>query len=240
MIPLVHDFSGETVLVFGGGSVGTRKASRFVGEARVVVVSPTFDERLVEIAAAGDGGSTDDGGSTGDGGSADDDGSTVDLVRAAPNAASVHAWVDRASPALVVAATDDAAINAAAEAAARERGALVNRTDESGDRDPGSVVVPATVADDPIRVAISTGGESPALAKALRERIEAEIEGAGAMAELSGALRTELQARDVEPDIRREAVRAVVRSPRVWKGLQEGESKGRHEAERVIEEMIPT
>ncbi|WP_418280654.1 precorrin-2 dehydrogenase/sirohydrochlorin ferrochelatase family protein [Halorubrum sp. DTA98] len=235
MIPLFHDFAGETVLVFGGGAVGARKARRFAAESRVVVVSPTFDEALVELAderpsAAGDPASTDSEGA-GDGG-------RIDLVRDAPDAHGVRELVDRTSPALVVAATDDAAINAAAEAAAREAGALVNRTDRSGERDPGSVVVPATVDDGPVRVAISTGGRSPALSKALRERIEAEIDGAGAMAELSGSLRSELHERDVDPVRRRAAIRAVVRSDRVWKALQEGVSKGSQEAEKVIEEVL--
>jgi hypothetical protein len=39
MIPLLHDFTGATVLVFGGGTVGARKARRFASEADVVVVS---------------------------------------------------------------------------------------------------------------------------------------------------------------------------------------------------------
>ncbi|MDR9382052.1 MAG: NAD(P)-dependent oxidoreductase, partial [Natronomonas sp.] len=42
MIPLYHDFTDETVLVFGGGPVGARKARRFAREAAVVVVSPEF------------------------------------------------------------------------------------------------------------------------------------------------------------------------------------------------------
>ena len=42
MIPLLHDFTGTTVLVVGGGRVGARKARRFAREARVVVVSPAF------------------------------------------------------------------------------------------------------------------------------------------------------------------------------------------------------
>jgi len=139
---------------------------------------------------------------------------------------------------LAVAATDDAAVNAAVESAALDRGILVNRTDVSGGRDPGSVVVPATVEDDQVTVALSTGGTSPALAKALRERIEAEIEGAGAMAALSGEIREELKAADVPPKKRREAVRRVVRSRGVWKGLQKGRSYGRQEADTVIEEVL--
>ena len=232
MIPLYHDFTGETVLVFGGGAVGARKASRFADEARVVVVSPTFDERLVDLAGetAGTGG----------------DAPAVALVRAAPDADAVREWVNRLGPALVVAATDDTGTNAAAEAAALDAGALINRTDVSaadradreGGRDVRSVVVPATVEDDPVAVALSTGGSSPALAKALRERIEADIDGAGAMAELSGTLRAELKAREVPPEARREAIRHVVRSEGVWKGLQKGRSYGRQEADSVIEEVL--
>lgn len=221
MIPLVHDFAGETVLVVGGGSVGSRKARRFASEADVVVVSPSFDERLREFA-------TEESGS-------DDETGSVDLVREAVDADDVEAWVERTDPALVVAATDDAAINAAAEAAARKRNALINRTDESGARDVDSVVVPATVDEDPVTVAISTGGTSPALSRYLRQRIETEIEGAGAMAELTGELREELQAEGVDPDVRRDAIRAVVRSSPVWKALQAGDTNARQEADRVVQ-----
>ncbi|WP_123622538.1 bifunctional precorrin-2 dehydrogenase/sirohydrochlorin ferrochelatase [Halorubrum sp. CSM-61] len=228
MIPLYHDFAGETVLVFGGGAVGSRKASRFADEARVVVASPAFDDRLADL---------------GEGDAAEGDVGSVELVRAAPAPDAVSDWVDRLDPALVVAATDDAAVNAAAEAAALDAGALVNRTDvsaadRSGGRGARSVVVPATVEDDPVRVALSTGGASPALAKALRERIEAEIDGAGAMAELSGTLRAELKDRGIAPERRREAIRRVVRSEGVWKALQKGDSYGRKEADSVIEEVL--
>ncbi len=220
MTPLYHDLSGETVLVFGGGSVGSRKIIGFADEARVVAVSPAFADRLL---AAGDGHA---------------ERARIDLIRAEPDPAAVREWINRVSPALVVAATDDRAVNAAAEAVALETGILVNRTDVSGGRDVGSVVVPATIEDDPVSVAISTGGASPALSKALRQRIEAEIDGAGAMAELSGELRRELVDRGVDPETRREAIRHVVRSEGVWKGLQKGRSNGRQEAYTVIEEVI--
>jgi precorrin-2 dehydrogenase/sirohydrochlorin ferrochelatase len=48
VIPLLHDFTGEVVLVFGGGPVGARKARRFGREARVVVLSPAFADRVFE------------------------------------------------------------------------------------------------------------------------------------------------------------------------------------------------
>ncbi|MDB9278542.1 NAD(P)-dependent oxidoreductase [Halorubrum ezzemoulense] len=221
MTPLYHDFAGETVVVFGGGAVGSRKARGFDEAARVVVVSPDFDERLP---------SPDDPAAERD--------TAIELLRAAPDADAVAGWIDRLGPALAVAATDDAAVNTAVESAALDRGILVNRTDVSGGRDPGSVVVPATVEDEPVTVALSTGGTSPALAKALRERIEAEIEGAGEMAALSGEIREELKSEGIPPEKRREAVRRVVRSRGVWKGLQKGRSNGRQEADTVIEEVL--
>jgi precorrin-2 dehydrogenase/sirohydrochlorin ferrochelatase len=227
MTPLYHDLAGETVLVFGGGPVGRRKADRFADETRVIVVSPAFDEGLLGLADGADGDCD-----------ADPAPPRVELIRAAPDATAVRGWIDRCSPALVVAATDDPAVNAAAEAAALGAGILVNRTDVSGGRDPGSVVVPATVEDGPVRVAISTGGRSPALSKALRQRIESEIEGAGAMAELSGDLRSELAEAGVDPADRRAAIRRVVRSEGVWKGLQKGRSNARTEAYNVIEEVL--
>jgi precorrin-2 dehydrogenase/sirohydrochlorin ferrochelatase len=211
MIPLLHDFEGETVLVVGGGPVGARKARRFAQEADVVVLSPEF---------------------------ADDDFGDADRVQTEPAPAEASDWVERTDPALVVAATDDAAVNDAFAAAAREAGALVNRADESGGRDADSVVVPATVRDDPVTVAVATGGASPALSKHLREELESEFEGAGEMATLTAALRADLKAAGVAPKRRREAVRAVVRSDAVWKALRTGSSNPRETAEGVVSSAV--
>ena len=207
MIPLLHDFTDETVLVFGGGPVGARKARWFAREAAVTVVSPDFADREF-----GD----------------------AELVREAPDADGIRSWISRTDPALVVAATDDAGLNAAAEAAARERGALVNRADDHGEQTIGNVVVPATVRDDPVLLAIATGGTSPALSKYLREAFEEQFAGAGAMAELTGDLREELQTTDMSTSERRDAIRTVVRSDDVWKALDSGRSNVRQVAADVI------
>lgn len=207
MIPLFHDFTDETVLIFGGGAVGARKARRFAREADVVVVSPDFCETEF-----GD----------------------VERVREAPDADGVRDWVARTDPALVVAATDDESLNETIVAAAREHGALVNRADRSGERPVGSVVVPATVRDGPVTLAVSTDGTSPALSKHLRGRFEEEFAGVGELAELTATLREELKAADLSPAERREAVRAVVNSDRVWKALDSGTNNTHRVASDVI------
>ena len=211
MIPLYHDFTGETVLVFGGGPVGARKARRFVREAAVVVVSPAFSEA---------------------------DYGAAQRVRASPSPDDVDSWIDRVDPALVVAATDDEDVNEAVERAASERGVLVNRADRAGGRDVGSVVVPATVRDGDVVVSVSTSGSSPALSRELRSRIESEVRGAGEMASLTADVREELKASGVEPAARRAAIRELVRSEWVWKGLGTGSAKARRRADAVVEAAL--
>lgn len=213
MIPLAHDFTGERVLVVGGGSVGARKARHFAVEADVVVVSPAF---------------------------ADADFAGAERIRASPTPETIAEWVDRVDPALVVAATDDAALNDAAAAAAREAGVLVNRADrsasvpdeagadenavETGERPVHDVAVPATVRDEPVVVSISTGGTSPALARELRRRVEGEIEGAGDVARVTGELRRRLREAGVGAEIRKNAIRAAVESPEQWTDLRSGDA----------------
>ncbi len=207
MIPLLHDFSEATVLIFGGGPVGARKARRFDREADVVVVSPAFCDR-----------------SFGD----------AELIREAPEPAAVADWFDRFEPALAVAATDDEAVNAAVAAEANARGTLVNRADESGSREPGSVVVPATIREDPVVVAVATGGTAPALSKYLREDLEDRLAGAGEMATVCSTLRSELKDRDVPPTERRTIVTDVVNSSAAWTDLRTGTSN----CEQVIEDVL--
>lgn len=206
MIPLLHDFTGATVLVYGGGRVGARKARRFAREARVVVVSPSF---------------------------VDGDFGGAERVRARPDPDDVGTWIARADAALVVVATDDEAVNDAVAAAARDHGALVNRADESGGRDTGSVVVPATVREDPVVVAVGTGGTSPALSRYLREELEPLLDGAGAVADLTANVRRDLHERGVPPETRRAVVRRVVESPAVWDAARAGDG-----AVTVVETVV--
>ncbi|RQG88816.1 bifunctional precorrin-2 dehydrogenase/sirohydrochlorin ferrochelatase [Natrarchaeobius halalkaliphilus] len=213
MIPLLHDFTDATVLVFGGGPVGARKARRFAREATVIVVSPTFTDR---------------------------DFGPSERVRAAPGPTEVAAWIDRTSPALVVAATDDRDVNDAVDEAARARDVLVNRADRSGGRDFGSVVVPATVRDDPVVVSVATGGRAPALSRYLRRELEESISGAGSMATFCAELRRELKSRNVSSSRRQEIVTDAVNSPAVWTALRSGTSNDRQVIEDVLDEELST
>jgi precorrin-2 dehydrogenase/sirohydrochlorin ferrochelatase len=129
-------------------------------------------------------------------------------------------------------------VNAAVAREARERGVLVNRADRSGERDAGSVVVPATVREDPVVVALATGGSAPALSRYLRERVGEEIDGAGEMASIVSEIRTDLKRREVRPEARRAAVRAVVEDARVWKHLGSDTDKARRTADGIVADEL--
>lgn len=210
MIPLLHDFAGSRVLVFGGGPVGARKARRFAREAEVVVLSPSF---------------------------VDADFGDATRKRAAPDPAEVPDWIDRIEPALVVATTDNSEVNAAVEDTAQERGLLVNRADHSGERAPGSVVLPAIARSDPVVVGVSTQGHAPTVSAVLRDEIDAQLDGAGKLAVFVGALRDRIDERDVDSRDRRDVLAAVAASESIRTLLAEGETDRAHDAaEKLLRE----
>lgn len=111
---------------------------------------------------------------------------------------------------LVIAATDDASVNRSVWREAERRGCLVNVVD---DPEHSNFIVPAVVQRGELGIAISTGGNSPALARRLRERIEKLIGPEyGVLAELLGELRPELIASFPEGKERLQAALRVVDS----------------------------
>jgi uroporphyrin-III C-methyltransferase/precorrin-2 dehydrogenase/sirohydrochlorin ferrochelatase len=92
---------------------------------------------------------------------------------------------------LVVAATDDPALNERVATAARARHLLCNVVD---DAERSGFIVPAIVDRSPLVIAISSGGVAPVLARLARERIETMFdESFGALAQLLEAWRTRIK-----------------------------------------------
>lgn len=111
---------------------------------------------------------------------------------------------------LVIAATNDAIVNEAVWQEAQRRGCLVNVVD---DPQHSNFILPAVVQRGEMSISISTGGNSPALARRMRERIEKLIGPEyGVLAELMGELRPELIASFPEGKERLEAALRVVDS----------------------------
>ena len=93
--------------------------------------------------------------------------------------------------AIVIAATNDHDVNAAVSAASRARRIPVNVVDDPA---LSTFIFPAIVDRSPIIVAVSSGGESPVLARRVREQIEAILpEKLGALARFMGERRKAVQ-----------------------------------------------
>ena len=99
---------------------------------------------------------------------------------------------------VVMVATDDGAVNAEVSAEGKRRRVWVNAADDPANCD---FILPAVIRKGSITVAASTGGGSPALARRLREELEAYLtEEMPALADLLKEVRAELRSRGVLPD----------------------------------------
>ena len=169
------------VVVVGGGRVAERRVAGLLeAEAQVTVIGPWLTPQLHAWAKAG---------------------RLVAIERD-------YRAGDLAGAFLVIAATDDPAVNRAACAEAEAMGCLINSAAQPA---LGNCLVPAVVRRGEITIAISTGGASPALARHLRRRLEETIgaEYAG-IAALLGELRPALLARFSDDRARAEAVERLL------------------------------
>lgn len=170
LFPIFADLKDRRVLVVGGGAVAERKALALLEAAAVVVVgAPALTPALTALAA---------------------DGRIHHLAgRFDP------AWLDEVW--LVVAATDDRAVNAAVSEAAGARRIFSNVVD---DPELSSFQVPSIVDRSPVIVAISSSGVAPVLARRIRERIESLFDHTlGQLAGLAATYRKRIRA--AHPDL---------------------------------------
>jgi siroheme synthase-like protein len=111
---------------------------------------------------------------------------------------------------LVISATNDAVAQENIAAAARSRNIPINTVDQPKLCD---FIVPAVVQKGDVVIAISTSGKSPALAAALRRRIESVVtDDAGRTAVVLGVVRKEVHTRFADPDRRKEVFESIVAS----------------------------
>ncbi|HEV8449388.1 MAG TPA: bifunctional precorrin-2 dehydrogenase/sirohydrochlorin ferrochelatase [Gemmatimonadaceae bacterium] len=160
--PLTLEGTSISALVVGAGRVATRKALALLDAgARVRVVALAGTTELEHTAA-------------------DDDRLTVTRAPYSPTQIG--------DATLVVAATDDPALNASIARDAREKGRLVNVVDAP---DVGNCTTPAVLRSGSLVVSVTAGGV-PAAAKRIRDALATKLDGryASAVAHLAALRRT--------------------------------------------------
>jgi len=169
-LPLFHKLRGSRVLIVGGGEIALRK-SRLLADAGAVlrVVAPEIEAQLAELARHSGGEILSRGYQSGD----------LDGCQ------------------LIIAATDDQALNAQVSADAHQRCVPVNVVDAPA---LCSVIFPAIVDRSPLVVAVSSGGDAPVLARLIRAKLETWIPAAyGELAGLGARFRHKVKA--LYPDV---------------------------------------
>ncbi|MFI5280434.1 MAG: bifunctional precorrin-2 dehydrogenase/sirohydrochlorin ferrochelatase [Gemmatimonadales bacterium] len=141
--PVALDLTGRPCLVVGGGAVAERKVSALVDAGARVTV---VSPSLTPV-----------------------------LLQVATEAPLCwrpreYARGDAAGFVLVMVATDDRDVNAAVAAECRERGILVNCADDPARCD---FILPSVLRRGAVTVAVSTGGQSPTMARLVREQLDA-------------------------------------------------------------------
>ena len=165
LFPLFVELDGRPCVVIGGGAVAERKVAALLDAGAVVTVVSPALSPALAGLVA--------------------DGRIAHVARG-------YTSGDLIGVALAFAATDDGAINADVAHEGRLRGVWVNAADDPAHCD---AILPAVVRRGGVTVAVSTGGASPALARAVRERLERALPQAyGPLVEIAAETRRELRA----------------------------------------------
>ncbi len=143
--PIFLDVRGRDCLVVGAGVIGTGKVNGLLeAGARVRVIAPQASAEIARLSARGD------------------------LVwHPRPFAPD-----DIGDAFVVIAATDDKALNARVYQLANAQQRVANAVD---DMENCNFIAPAVTRAGAVQIAVSTSGRSPALAKQLRDRIERDV-----------------------------------------------------------------
>ncbi len=187
-LPIFIDLKRGSCLVVGGGDIAARKAALLLkAQAKVTIVAPEISQMTQQL--------LDD----------PDCQNRVQWLKASFDPAYLYAQT------LVIAATDDNDVNHAVYQAAKARRIPVNVADEP---DMCDFILASILDRSPIVVAVSSGGQSPILARQLRARLETLIPPAySRLGHLVGHYRQAVKDKFVKLSQRRRFWEAVLQGP---------------------------
>jgi len=163
-LPIFLDIRDKACLVVGGGATATRKVELLLrAHAKVTVVAPKLTTQLTQW---------------------------VNEERINHRVGDFRS-TDLQNCHLVIAATNDKAINQQVSSLAQKQGTPVNVVDQP---QLCNFIMPSIIDRSPVQIAISTGGASPVLARLLRGRLETMIPAAyGRLADFVASFRDKVK-----------------------------------------------
>ena len=139
---------GKTVMVIGGGREAYRKTQNFVDSgAKIWVISRSFSSEMQKLC----------------------EDKKVALLKTEIQDAKTFVSSLNPKPDVLLAVTDEPALNCELVKAAKACGSMVYSVDNPAQSD---FILPAVAKVGDVKVAVSTSGKSPAMARVLRQRIE--------------------------------------------------------------------
>jgi precorrin-2 dehydrogenase/sirohydrochlorin ferrochelatase len=195
MIPLFVDCTGRRIVIFGGGDVAARKAAYFSGKADITVVSRSFVPAFDELKITRQ---------------------ELDLAKATGKKLA-HILTGAF---LVIAAVSDPEVNNRIGRLCKATGILFN----NADGETGDVILPAVSHGNNYTLAISTGGNSPAVSRYIREQLEDTFPALDDMIALQDRLREVLKVQEPDQKKRSAILAKVLHDPGVWAALESDRS----------------
>jgi precorrin-2 dehydrogenase/sirohydrochlorin ferrochelatase len=153
----------------------------------------------------------------------------VRLVSCEVTAAAIPGLVEGAF--LVVAATGDPALNREIARVAGAADILVNSAEGGSD-----VILPSKIVQGDIMIAISTGGQSPAMARYLRQRLEESVgKELSDMVRLQSELRETLKKKIPSQEERERLLWQVLGDRSIWEAIKTSYNDAKHLAIEKLE-----
>lgn len=201
-------------MVVGAGAEGYRKVGSFVDcGAKIWVIGKEFSEGIQSLQKAG----------------------KVALLKTEIQDAKAFIESLKPKPDIFLATTDDSKLNLELVKAAKSYGCMVYSVDNPAMSD---FILPAVAKVGEVKIAISTSGKSPAMARVLRQRIEQMITPEDLLAiKLQNHLRGVLKGEVSDPKERSRILKAILNNNSIKQLLSEGKlSRAQELAIKLIQQ----
>jgi precorrin-2 dehydrogenase/sirohydrochlorin ferrochelatase len=205
-------FDGKYVVIVGGGTEAYKKTLRFLDSgSKILVASKTFTSGIKKLHQE----------------------KKINLLKA--NIKNGETFFNQLNPKpdLLAVATDDQKLNVQLSKSARSAGCMVYVADNPSISD---FILPAVAKIGEVRIAMSTGGRSPAMAKVLRQRVERLITQEDLLQiKLQNYMRTILKQQISDQKLRKKILYKILKDEHVKKLLKASKLD---EAQRVARKIM--